>query len=188
MELFTVLSCTSQFGMDTEQTKSFSSNKNSASGRKRSLFVPGFVVGFLLMTGLSCAGGLYAAGVDASSITELRAGSAVWTPPPGVVRAPAAESTAVGAAATSYATYVPGDRPQNVTASLVNLRNTPGYLGKPVDDVIAQATPGQEVEILDGPQSKDGLVWWYVRLAAGGAVHQGWIAEATGSGVQILGE
>ena len=56
-------------------------------------------------------------------------------------------------------------------------------------DVVAQVYPGETVEILGDSAAVDGLAWWRVRyVGRDGAVVEGWIAEATAGGVQILGE
>ena len=159
-----------------------------ANRRVRSLYIPGFVLGFLLLSAITCGGSLYAAGIDAGRIAELRSDSTVWTPPPTPTLNPVAVATPVAGDTTSDHTFVAGDVPRNITSSLVNIRSSPGYLGKASDDVVAQVVPGQQVEILDGPQSGDGLLWWHVRLMDEGRPAEGWIAEATGSGVQILGD
>lgn len=166
-----------------------SPDNQTAPEHRRSFFLPGFVLGFLILAVLSCSGALFAAGIDAGKITQLRDNSLVaWTAPPTPVPSQVevapqrseSESTVDDA-------YLPGDRPRNITSSLVNIRSSPGYLGKPAQDVVAQAVPGQEVEILGGPETVDGLEWWRVRLATTEATVEGWIAEATASGVQILG-
>lgn len=154
--------------------------------RRRSLFPAGFALGILLMASVSCGGGLYAAGIDANRFAELRGASTAWTPPPTPVVLPTQQAPTDGPGADAL--YRPGDRPRNVTASFVNIRAAPGYLGKPPDDVVAQAAPGQAVEIVDGPQTSDGLTWWYVRLAQSADAVEGWMAEATAGGVQILGQ
>ena len=48
--------------------------------------------------------------------------------------------------------------------------------------------PGERVTILGGPESQDGLRWWQVRYQGSGASApvEGWVAESTASGVQIL--
>jgi hypothetical protein len=156
--------------------------------RRRSLFLPGFALGFLLLATLSCGGALYAAGIDTSRLAELRDGAA-WTPPPTPVQlVPQQTDIVTDQTLDDAGVFRPGEQPRNVTASLVNVRTSPGYLGKPPADVIAQLTPGQQVEILEGPQSADGLTWWRVRPLPPTDPAEGWIAEATASGVQILGE
>jgi hypothetical protein len=82
-----------------------------------------------------------------------------------------------------------GQQVQNVTSSQVNIRAAPGYLSKPNGDVIGQVPPGGKIEIIGGHTSADGLTWWYSRYTApDGVAIDGWIAEATASGVQILGQ
>lgn len=163
------------------------STPNQSPQKRRSLFLVGLAVGFLLLATVSCTAGLYAVGIDANRLAELRGASSAWTPPPTPFSLATLEPADDDLTAVD-GLYAPGDRPRNVTASLVNIRSSPGYLGKPPSDVIAQVTPGQEVEILDGPQSADGLIWWHVRLLPPTGVADGWIAEATASGVQILGQ
>lgn len=158
--------------------------------RRRSLFLPGFAVGFVLLTALTCAGGLYAAGLDTGGIAQLRGRSAAgWTPPPAPLVA-LVEETAVTVESETAGddAFRPGDLLRNITSSRVNIRESPGYLGKPPEDVVAQAVPGEGVEIVDGPQVADGLTWWYVRLSGESGAVEGWMAEATASGVQILGQ
>jgi hypothetical protein len=65
----------------------------------------------------------------------------------------------------------------------VNMRKSPGYLGK--DDTldrVAKVPCGEYVEIIDGPQNKDGLRWWYVLWNG----YKGWMADHTGKGRLIL--
>ncbi|GIV76362.1 SH3 domain-containing protein [Litorilinea aerophila] len=155
--------------------------------RRRSWFWPGFLAGFLLLSLLSCGGLAMAMGIDTLDLAELQAGQAAWTPPavtPTPVPAVQADSTPGMA---TGGTFQIGDRVRNVTTSRVNIRQVPGYLGKPEGDILAQAMPGDEVEILGGRAVADGLVWWRVRYVTGdGRVIDGWMAEATASGVQIL--
>lgn len=83
--------------------------------------------------------------------------------------------------------FAPGRRVRNVTNSLVNLRATPGYLSKPAGDVFAQLQPGDVAEITGPSQASDGLAWLPVRYQTrDGRIVEGWIAEATASGVTIL--
>ena len=65
----------------------------------------------------------------------------------------------------------------------VNLRKSPGYLSKnDRTDVVAEIPAGYTVEILDGPEKADDLLWWYVKWNG----YKGWIAEQTGRGRKIL--
>jgi hypothetical protein len=140
-------------------------------------------LGFLLIAALSCGAVFLLSGLN--SLGELRSASTVWTPPPLITATPvltpepgtsSEPDPAVGA-------FRAGDEVRNVTSSMVNIRRTPGHLGKPAGDVVAQARPGDAVIVVEGPASADNLTWWYVRY---GTV-EGWMAEATASGVQILG-
>lgn len=65
----------------------------------------------------------------------------------------------------------------------VNLRRSPGYVQKDdTRDVITVIPSSAIVEVLDGPQTADGLSWWYVSWNG----YTGWIAEYTGSGKKIM--
>lgn len=69
----------------------------------------------------------------------------------------------------------------------VNLRQDPGYVGKPSNHVIGQIPHGAPVIILSGPQSADGLIWWQIRaplLDNNNA--EGWAAEVDPSGNRLL--
>jgi len=82
-----------------------------------------------------------------------------------------------------------GQQVQNLTNSRVNVRRSPGYLGKTDDDILYQVMPSAEMDILDEPAEADGLTWWHIRYAVDqNDVIEGWVAEATASGVQILGD
>ena len=69
------------------------------------------------------------------------------------------------------------------------IRQTPGHLGKSDSDILAQMAPGETVAIVGGPTAIDSLVWWLIQYqSSDGRTVEGWTAEATGSGVQILGQ
>ena len=89
-------------------------------------------------------------------------------------------------ASTNEGRLQAGATATNVTNSLVNIRRTPGYLGKPQGDILAQMKPGESVTLLDGPEVADSLTWWFVRYQPNGQAIEGWVAESTASGVQIL--
>jgi hypothetical protein len=156
----------------------------------RTLFWPGFVVGFLLLTLASCGGIVLATGINRLDLTDLQNNGQAWTPPqvtatPVVTPAPAAEEI-IGEPGGAFTL---GQQLLNITSSVVNVRAEPGYLSKPSGDVIGQVPPGGLVEIIGGRASADGLTWWLIRYTApDGAVIEGWMAEATASGVQILGQ
>jgi len=64
----------------------------------------------------------------------------------------------------------------------VNLRQSPGYITKNDSDVIIKIPQYSEVEIIDGPEYADNLVWWYVSWNN----YTGWMADHTGTGRTIL--
>lgn len=154
----------------------------------RSLYWPGFVLGMLLMTGISCAGLAMLLGINELTLLDIQAsGEAAWLPPPPT----ATEDVAVAEVprveeASAYAFRV-GDIVRNVTSTRVNIRRSPGHQGKGGDDILAQIQPGEGVEIVSGPQEADSLLWWLIRYRTqSGATVEGWMAEATGSGVTIM--
>ncbi len=149
--------------------------------RVRSLFWPGFVLGFALLGLASCGGLAVALGLTDLSLAELQGVGAAWTPPTLI---PTVEPEEVNASAVQNGggTFQAGDQVRIVAASNVRVRTSPGYLGKPADDVLMQVAPGTTLEIVGELASQDNLTWWLVRVNG----IEGWIAEATASGVQIL--
>jgi hypothetical protein len=138
---------------------------------------------------LSCGGIVMATGASRIRLADFQNDQVAWTPP-AVTPTPIVEQPAdQGVVETSGGLYLPGDVVRNITSSRVNIRAVPGYLGKPEGDVVAQVLPGETVEILGGRALADNLIWWRIRYTApDGGVVEGWIAEATASGVQILGQ
>ncbi|MEX1020145.1 MAG: hypothetical protein WDZ49_10825 [Litorilinea sp.] len=160
--------------------------------RARSWFWPGFVAGFLLLTILSLGGLAMLAGITPMSLGDLQSQGNGWTPPPAPPTPEVVEQPVAAAAdpvdAETPAGYAVGDLLRNITPSQVNIRRVPGYLSKPDGDVVAQIGPGDQVELLGGRASADNLTWWYIRYTTpGNQAIEGWIADATASGVQILG-
>ena len=158
--------------------------------RLRTLFWPGFAVGFLLLSIVSCGGMVLATGISRIDLADLQNDGQVWTPPEVTatpVVTPAAEEEPV--AGEPGGAFSLGQELANVTTSVVNIRAVPGYLSKPAGDVIGQVPPGARIEIIGGRAFADGLTWWLIRYTASdGATNDGWIAEATASGVQIFGQ
>ncbi len=154
------------------------------------MFWPAFVVSFMLLAFASCGSAAALIGFDDLSFADFQSTGPVWTPP-------AAPTAVVGVAAggeadnnptpTPSSRFQPGGRAENATSSRVNIRRAPGYLNKPDGDVLAQIQPGETVEILGWSVSVDNLIWWPIRYqSANGTAVEGWIAESTESGVQIL--
>ncbi len=73
------------------------------------------------------------------------------------------------------------------TTDIVNMRATPGYVGKPAGDVVAELPTGALVTILSStPQSVDGLIWWNVSHIAAGVENRGWLAQFSPAGVPLV--
>jgi hypothetical protein len=159
------------------------------SSRRRSLFWLGFVVGFGMLVISSCSGVAIALGLNQLSLAELQGIGSAWTPPPYTPEpTPLPVAVTDGSSAGSLR-FAPQQAVRNLTNSRVNLRSTPGYLSKPASDVIGVIQPGASAVILGENQTADNLVWWRVRAVLDdGRTIEGWVAEATASGVQILGE
>jgi hypothetical protein len=162
----------------------------SAPTKKRTYFWPAFVIAFLLWTLASCGGVAALVGLDEFRLTDFQPSAAVWTPPPLSTAAVAADAppAAVDETPAEPTRFQPGGRAQNATSSRVNIRRNPGYLGQDAaGDILAQMDPGESVEILGWPRNADNLIWWPIRYqSADGAAIEGWVAESTAAGVQIL--
>ena len=57
-------------------------------------------------------------------------------------------------------------------------------MGKSSSDVLAQLRPGDALIIEGETAAVDNLTWWRVTYQG----NEGWVAEATASGVDILGQ
>ena len=137
----------------------------------------------------SCSGLAVALGFNQLSLAEIRGSNSAWTAPPytpAPTLLPVAEAVDSANVSTRFAAE---QAVRNLTDSRVNVRATPGYLSKPGNDVIGILPPGSAALILGESQMADNLVWWRVRATvADGRAVDGWVAEATASGVQILGQ
>lgn len=155
-----------------------------------SRFWPGFALGFFVLAFLSCGGLFMLTGLNRLTLAEFQPGEAAWTPPPVTATTPPDEITGAAAPETAGAAgeLRPEMRRRNATNSRVNVRRSPGYLSKPGDDVLFQLQPGDEMVLLEGPVPADNLRWWRVGVETGAGPREGWVAEATASGVIILGE
>lgn len=160
----------------------------SPNPRTRSNFWLGFALGFTLLTVVSCSGIGIAFGINRLNLAELRGVSAAWTPPP-YTPTPVPQPTANEGGSIGSTRFASQQTVRNLTNSRVNIRATPGYLSKPAGDVLGVVAPGATLLILGENQMADNLIWWRVRATlVDGRVVEGWVAEATASGVQILGE
>ena len=167
-----------------------SERPGTSNGRStRRLFWVGFVTSFLLLSLVSCGGLVLSTGLNRFDLASFQGGEAAWTPP--LVTPTPTPDPSVGSAAVNQGdgALAVGEQARNVTNSRVNIRQTPGHLGKGDSDILAQMQPGDTVTIIGGPVSADNLVWWQIQFTASdGRTLDGWTAEATGSGVQILGQ
>ncbi len=77
-----------------------------------------------------------------------------------------------------------GEKIRIVAQSRVRLRATPGYRDKLPDDVLTTMASGSNLIVLSGPELVDGLTWWKVNYEG----TEGWVAESTSNGVQLLGK
>ena len=164
---------------------------NAPRRKARSLFWPGFALGFLLLASLTCGVSAAALGLNRISLQDLRGGAGpAWTPAPITPTPVVAEANAQGDAANGSAAagrFAAGQTVRNVTNSRVNVRMSPGYLGKTATDVIGLVEPGETLQVLGDPTAADDLIWWHVQTTGAGQPVVGWVAEQTASGVQILG-
>jgi murein DD-endopeptidase MepM/ murein hydrolase activator NlpD len=69
----------------------------------------------------------------------------------------------------------------------VNLRRTPGYVGKPVEDRVAELQPNQQVVVAeDGSAQGDGLIWWRVQVVGVEPPLLGWLAQFGPDGAALV--
>jgi len=80
--------------------------------------------------------------------------------------------------------------PNNIvaTTTAVNIRRTPGYVGKAPSDILVQTPTDARLTILSAaPQQLDGLDWWQVRYSpAGQTPLVGWVAQRSPAGAELL--
>ena len=154
----------------------------------RSLFWLAFAIGFVLLAALSCGGVAMVAGLGDITLADLQSTGPLWTPPPAPTPLPpdAAPPASAVDVNPQPGRLQPGSLARNVAASRVNIRRSPGYLGKGDDDIVAQMEQGATVTILEWPQTADQLTWWHIRYDTPTGPVEGWVAESTASGVLIL--
>lgn len=159
-------------------------------GGSRFPFWLGFTSSFLVLTILSVVTLLFSAGFNRFDLASLQGDAEGWTPPE-IVATPTPQQNVVSAdaAISGGGLFAPETTLRNVTSSRVNIRQSPGHLGKTDGDIIAQIEPGESVTIVGPSTTADNLTWWQVRYpASNGRTIEGWVAQATASGVQILGQ
>lgn len=70
----------------------------------------------------------------------------------------------------------------------VNVRKTPGLVGKPADDLLGYFENRTTLNIVEGPRDLDGMRWWRVggiTLSRGEVI--GWVAEKLLDGTPLIG-
>lgn len=68
-----------------------------------------------------------------------------------------------------------------------NVRRTPGYAGKPADDVLGYFRPKTVVNVQGDPQQADNLLWWRTGgITATGSAVVGNVAETDVAGQPLL--
>jgi hypothetical protein len=157
----------------------------------RNFFWLSFAIGFVLLSAISCGSVAMLVGLGDIFLADLQSTGPVWTPPPLPTTLPDDMTVPAPLPATDSSTPEPGrlqpnSQARNAANSRVNIRRTPGYLGKGDNDIVAQMEPDATVTILEWPQSADQLTWWRIRHDSPAGSVEGWVAESTASGVQIL--
>ena len=83
------------------------------------------------------------------------------------------------------ADFVKGQR--LLTTDIVNLRRSPGYLNKPINDVITAVPAGAELNLLSGSsRTDDGLIWWRVAYEGNSQRREGWLAQFSPTAIPLL--
>jgi hypothetical protein len=74
------------------------------------------------------------------------------------------------------------------STTLLNTRRTPGYIGKPSEDIVVEVDPTQLLQVVsDQYRIVDNLVWWHMRLHQGDmSGEQVWVAETSPSSGGLL--
>lgn len=70
------------------------------------------------------------------------------------------------------------------TTAVVRMRRSPGVVGKPSNDVIAEIPANSAAVVLSGPRTVDNLIWWQLRVSSSG--QEGWMAEKSANGDALL--
>ncbi len=69
----------------------------------------------------------------------------------------------------------------------VRARRTPGYLGKPENDVLGEFPPEWTLYFLDGPRQADNLAWWQASGVTPLGKAIGWVAQGAPNGATLVG-
>ncbi|MEZ4674627.1 MAG: hypothetical protein R2932_10345 [Caldilineaceae bacterium] len=71
------------------------------------------------------------------------------------------------------------------TTTVVRMRRSPGYLNKPVTDVVTDIPADSRLTVVGGPRTVDGLTWWQVRSVTVPS-QEGWMAQTRANGDPLL--
>ncbi len=165
---------------------------DTANSGIRSLIL-GFGAGLFLFGLTLCTIGIFILPTLASEWNVASGPGEFWTPPttttntpspgpvPPRILSPTPMPTASISAPATF-TFEIGDSAVNAHTGTVNLRKTPGYIGKTPSDRVALIPNGGVVIILAGPEQVDELTWWFVSWKD----KEGWMAERRSSGGEIL--
>ena len=82
-------------------------------------------------------------------------------------------------------TYTVGASVTNISPFDVNVRRSPGWVGKPDTDVAALVPSKALLRLAEGPAQADGLSWWRVTGVENPAI-DGWMAEVSPAGARLL--
>lgn len=132
------------------------------SPRKRSGFAPGFLVIALVVVMLAI--------VMSPDSSE--------SPPGGSPVVPGEASGPRIACQDGIAT----GKTVRLVADRVHVRNSAGYAGKSRADILRTLDSGTTGQVVAGPQRKDGLCWWRIKLNG----TEGWIADHNTDGTLML--
>ncbi len=73
--------------------------------------------------------------------------------------------------------------------TFVNLRRSPGYVGKTAEDIVGEMAYGRSGLVQAGPRSADDLTWWQLaHTAADNRALVGWAAETGSDKAELLGK
>lgn len=70
------------------------------------------------------------------------------------------------------------------TTTVVRMRRSPGVVGKPSNDIIADLPANSAALVIGGPRTVDKLTWWQLRVTSSG--QEGWMAEKSAAGETLL--
>ncbi len=134
------------------------------SPRKSSGFAPGFLIIALIVVMLAI--------VMSPDSSESPPGGSPIVPTGGGASSP--RTACQDGIATGKTVKLVADR--------VHVRNSTGYAGKSSADILRTLDSGITGQVVAGPERKDGLCWWRIKLNG----TEGWIADHNTDGTLML--